>query len=281
MKADLSKKKKRDTKRIFLKKGTCSRTFFFLLNREFGFPMDKEEQAADPLAGGIALQGYQCGMLWGSSLAVGAEAYRRTDNVQQGIALAVGATRHLMDSFVARTQSPDCGEITRVNWSNKFSVLKYLITGKAFSCFKLADKWLPEAISSAEAGLSIQQTDPPQQAMSCASEVVRLMGGSDAEMVMVGGFAGGMGLSGNACGALAAGVWMNTLARVRRDNYQYSLSDPILAKLLHTFSLESDNKMACSQICGRQFADLAEHTEFVKNGGCQKLIHLLAEQSKA
>jgi len=28
------------TKRSFFKKGTCSRTFFYILNREFGYPMD-------------------------------------------------------------------------------------------------------------------------------------------------------------------------------------------------------------------------------------------------
>ena len=28
------------------------------------------------LAGGIATQGYQCGMLWGAALAAGAQAYR-------------------------------------------------------------------------------------------------------------------------------------------------------------------------------------------------------------
>lgn len=52
-------------KRTFIKKGTCSRTFFYLLDREFGYPLDDEEKAVDPLAGGILQQGYQCGMLWG------------------------------------------------------------------------------------------------------------------------------------------------------------------------------------------------------------------------
>lgn len=42
--------------------GTCSRTFFYIINREFGFPHENEERAADPLAGGIVQQGYQCGM---------------------------------------------------------------------------------------------------------------------------------------------------------------------------------------------------------------------------
>jgi len=54
---------KNDTKKLFLKKGTCSQTFFHILNREFGHIKETEERATDPLAGGIMQLGYQCGML--------------------------------------------------------------------------------------------------------------------------------------------------------------------------------------------------------------------------
>ena len=42
-----------DAKRVFLKKGTCSQTLCFLLDREFGHLKPDEERAADPLAGGL------------------------------------------------------------------------------------------------------------------------------------------------------------------------------------------------------------------------------------
>jgi len=75
-------------KRTFIKKGTCSRTFFYILDREFGHPRDEEEKAIDPMAGGILQQGYQCGMLWGAAMAVGAEALRRypdPDRAREGL----------------------------------------------------------------------------------------------------------------------------------------------------------------------------------------------------
>ncbi len=53
MKMFKSKTIKRDTKKVFRKLGTCSRTFFYILNREFGYLKETEEYAADPLAGGI------------------------------------------------------------------------------------------------------------------------------------------------------------------------------------------------------------------------------------
>lgn len=34
--------------------------------------------------------------------------------------------------------------------------------------------------------------------------------------------------------------------------------------------------MLCQQITERRFNSVAEHTEFIQNGGCDKLIDLLA-----
>ncbi|MFA7418163.1 MAG: C-GCAxxG-C-C family (seleno)protein [Melioribacteraceae bacterium] len=271
------KAKKSDTKKVFLKKGTCSRTLFYILNREFGNLKEEEEQASDPLAGGIAQEGYQCGMLWGAALAVGAESFRRYENHGEAIAHAISATQYILESFINRAKSANCGVITNCDFNGKFGLAKFLITGKPLICFNLADKWAPEAIQSANAGLSQQPTDSPELPVSCASEVVKKMGGSNEEMVMVAGFAGGFGLSGNACGALSAAIWMNTLARVRQQNYKHSLSDPGLNKIMTTFFEETSYKMECWKICGQHFKTINDHTEFIKNGGCQKLINVLAK----
>ena len=63
MKSLKSETVKLKAKRTFMKKGSCSRTFFYLLDREFGFPMDEKEKAIDPMAGGILQQGYSVGYL--------------------------------------------------------------------------------------------------------------------------------------------------------------------------------------------------------------------------
>lgn len=277
MKMFKSKKVRRDTKRVFLKLGACSRTFFYILNREFGHPLENEERAADWLAGGILRQGYQCGMLWGASLAVGAESFRRFGDRGQAIGMAIKATRHIMESFIKRAKSADCLDITSCDFSKKFSIAKLFFTGKVWACFKLAEKWAPEAIQSATEGLSLDQTDLPKQAISCASETAGKMGATDEEQVMVAGFAGGLGLSGNGCGALSAAIWMNTLARIREQNYKNSFSDPVTEKILKAFYEATGYEMECSKISGLRFKTIDEHTEFIKNGGCAKLINVLAE----
>jgi len=273
------KKPNMKAKRTFIKKGTCSRTFFHLLNKEFGHPKEEEEKALDPLAGGILLQGYQCGMLWGASMAVSAEAYRRSGNPGQGTTMAIRATQTILSSFVNRTTSADCEDITNTDFNDKRSARKYMLSGRFVNCFILAGKWAPEALYAAEEGLVTNPDEPLEPSESCASEVVRQMGGNEEEMAMVAGLAGGLGLSGNACGALAAAIWKNSLETIRKTNRKPSYTDPAHFKILEKFNEATDYKMECHEICGKRFKTVDEHDEFIKNGGCKKLITMLARQS--
>lgn len=264
-------------KRTFMKQGTCSRTFFHILNRENGFPLPAEEHAIDPLAGGILQQGFQCGMLWGSSMGVAAEAYRRNDNPGEAIGQAILATQHIMKSFEKTAKSIECADIASCDWQSKISFAKYMLSGKFLYCFKLAGKWAPDAIDAANGGLSIAKNGQTIPSISCASEVINKMGGTEQQQVLVAGFAGGLGLSGNGCGALSAAIWMKTLTRVKQGEYKYTTSDKELEKVLNIFFQETDFEMECHKICERKFSSLDEHAEFIKNGGCSKLIEVLAK----
>jgi hypothetical protein len=148
-----------------------------------------------------------------------------------------------------------------------------LILFKSRYCLNLAEKWAPEAIQSATEGLSHQQTGLPQHPISCASEVAKKMGASDEEMVMVAGFAGGLGLSGNACGALSAAIWMNTLSWCRKQTGKPAYRNPNAKNTLNAFLGAADSKILCHKITGQRFKTINDHTEFMKNGGCDELIN--------
>ncbi len=274
----------RDTKKTFRECGTCSRTFVHILNREFGHTKEAEERALDPLAGGLMNTGHQCGMLWGAALAAGAEAFRRYDNPNQAITVAVKATQHIMKSFINRTNTPNCREITGCDLSSFFGLLKFMVksTIKGLennTCFNLAEQWAPEAIQSAKEGLSDKEIDFNQHSANCAAEVVKKMGGSDEEMAMVAGFAGGLGLSGNACGALSAALWMNTLDWCRKNPGKTPpyFNNPNTKKILKAFYEATDSEILCRKISGQSFEKIEDHTAFIKNGGCEKLIDALAK----
>ncbi|MCO6490548.1 MAG: C-GCAxxG-C-C family protein [Phaeodactylibacter sp.] len=222
-----------DTKQVFKEKGTCSRTFFYLLNRHFGHLSEAEERAADPLAGGVMQKGQQCGMLWGAALAVGAEARRRADGSGRATALAITATRHIMQSFTERTSTASCREITGTDFSSKFQMWRYMLF-RTHRCFNLAEKWGPEAIQAAKEGL--EQEGLPEKALSCASETALKMGASEKEAAMVAGFAGGLGLSGHGCGALAAAIWIKSLAWARENPGQMAFTNPEAEAVLKAFT---------------------------------------------
>ncbi len=264
-----------DTKKVFQKLGTCSRTFCYLLNHGFGHLKETEERAADPFAGGIIQYGHQCGMLWGSALALGAESFRRYNDRDKAIGMAITATAQIMESFTKRTKNVNCLDITGVNFLNKLEMLKYMVKFILHidrSCFDLAEEWAPEAIQSAEEGLSNDQADLPGQSVSCASLTAQKMGASEEEIVMVAGFAGGLGLSGNACGALGAAIWMNSLAWCRKIPKKSAFFKTGAKDTINAFNDMTDSKILCHEICGQRFKTVADHTEFMKNGGCDKLI---------
>jgi hypothetical protein len=273
-----------DTKQIFKKSGTCSKTFFHLLNREFDHQKENEETAADPLAGGLMQKGHQCGMVWGSGLAIGVESYHRYKDMDEAIRMAIEATRQVTASFHKTAGTMNCRDITNCNMDSFFGMTKYMIKillkGMDNStCFNLAEKWAPEAIQVAKTGLTEKRSKESESVLSCASEVVKKMRGNDEEIVTVAGFAGGLGLSGSACGVLGAAIWMNSLKWSKDHPGKSAWSNPMAKKTLKKFLAETNSEMLCDKICGQRFKTVENHTKYIKNGGCNHLINTLAKIS--
>lgn len=273
-----------DTRKVFKECLTCSHTYGHLLDRAFGHPKDAEETALDPLAGGIMNQGHQCGMLWGAAMAVGAEAFRQEDDPGKAIVAAVTATQHLIESFINRTNKVNCREIIGIDLSKTMGMIKFMVKTtlqgeKNNPCYQLAEDWATEAIQSALEGLTSAPKELTQKPISCASEVVKKMGGSEEEAIAVAGFAGGLGLSGNACGALSAALWMKTLiwCRANPGKTPPYFNNPQTKKILKSFLKATNGEMLCSKIAGQRFETVDEQTEFIKNGGCKELMRVLAE----
>ena len=275
-----------DTKDIFMACGTCSRTFAHLLNREFGHPDEATEKAMNLMAGGIMNQGYQCGMLWGAALAVGGEAYRRHGDLDKAIEAAVNGIQELISSFIEQTETINCREIIGIDLTSEAGMAAFMeqVTSQGMEnshCFNLAEQWAPHAIGAGSKGLDAA-LDPDLKPQSCATEVVRQMGGTEEEMAMVAGFAGGLGLFGGACGALSAALWKKTLdwCREHPDKEPPYFNNPTAANMLNAFKEATSGKMRCSEICGKHFQDLEDHTEYLIDGGCKTLLETLAYQAK-
>jgi len=196
------------TVRTFLKVGTCSEALCNVLDRAFDHPLKLEEHAAMPFAGGIMQHGYQCGLIWGATLAAGAQAYRLLGPGPQAETEAIIAAQRLLDSFRARNNNINCLELTGTEWQKSIQVLRYFIKGGTIRCFRMAARYAPVAFSEINTALSEKHIEAPSPPVSCAAMLAQKMGVSDMHTVMAAGFAGGIGLCGGACGALGAAIWI-------------------------------------------------------------------------
>jgi hypothetical protein len=236
-----------------------------------------EERAAQPLAGGIAQHGYQCGMLWGSALAAGAEAHRRYGACPEAEARAVLAARRLVRLFRTQNGHTDCFDITDIDHhSSTLKMIKvFLIQGKTVGCLRMAGRFAPAAAREIEAAMSEPLADTCAAPVSCAAELARKLGGTERHAGMVAGLAGGLGLSGGACGALGGAVWLDALVALRRGGKM--TFKPLRAlDLISRFMRITEGGIECSAVAGRSFASVREHADFVRGGGCSRLIESLA-----
>ncbi|PLX30645.1 MAG: hypothetical protein C0600_07785 [Ignavibacteria bacterium] len=262
--------------RTFLKVGSCSETAFNVIDRGFGNPHVHEENASMPFAGGILQHGYQCGLLWGSALAAGTEAYRRFGPTPKAEAGAVFAAQRVIEAFRGRYGEINCLELIETDWRNKAQVVRYMLKGGSFRCFGMAGKFTQTAHRIIDEALS-EETFPVTDApVSCAAELARKMGATEEQVVMAAGLTGGIGLSGGACGALGAAMWLMALKHGEGEN-KVDYKDPRGHTLVEAFLESSDFEFECEKIVGRRFSDTAEHAAFVREGGCAALIGRITE----
>jgi len=250
-----------------------------VVDASFGHPLKLEEEAAAHLAGGIANHGYQCGMLWGAALAAGVQAYQLLGLGSQAETRAIIAAQMLVESFRARTNKRiNCLEITGLNLQGKTAVqpiLKFFIKGGPIYCFRLAAEYARDTYSGINTALSEISIETPSPPVSCAAMLAQKMGASDMHTVMAAGFAGGIGLSGAACGALGAAIWiigMNDHKEEVDDNFRNSR----ITDTINGFIRSTDNKFECSEISGRRFENIGDHAGYLRNGGCSEIIEALA-----
>jgi hypothetical protein len=250
-----------------------------VVDRSFDQPLELEEQAVMPLAGGIANHGYQCGMIWGAALAAGAQAYRLLGPGPKAETGAIMAAQRLVESFRARNKYIDCFEITDMNLQEKIQmrqILKFFITGKAVNCFRMAATYAPVAFSEINSVLSEIHIEAPSPPISCAAMLAQKMGASDMHTVMAAGFAGGIGLSGGACGALGAAIWIIGMNSIKEGAGKINYESPRALDVIDKFMKCADYEFECSEIVGRRFEDVDDHAGYLRAGGCSEIIEVLA-----
>lgn len=249
-----------------------------VLNKAFNRSLKTEEKAAMSLAGGIVQHGYQCGMIWGASLAAGAHTYRLLGAGPQAEAKAIIVAQRLVESFRILNRDINCLEITGIDKSSSaIQMINYfIIKGGTISCFRKAATYAQIAFGEINTALSKNHFEVPPPPVSCTAILAKKMGLSDLQTVMAAGLAGGIGLSGDACGALGAAIWIKGMNSLKKKGEKLDYKSPSALNAIDTFLKCTGFEFECCKIVGRRFENIGDHASHMRNGGCTKIIEVLA-----
>jgi hypothetical protein len=251
-----------------------------VVDRAFDNPLQIEEQAAGPLAGGIVNYGYQCGMLWGAALAAGAQVYRLRGSGPPAETMAVMVAQNLVKSFRTRTRNEiNCLEITDLNLKGKIQaakLLKFFIKGGPVNCFRMIASYVRAAFSDIDGALAGTPDNDFSLPVSCAALTAQKLGASEKHAVIAAGLAGGIGLSGGGCGALGTAIWLINMNGLEEGIDKKSMDARISQTIDRFLKGAADFKFECSEITGRKFENVGEHTAYLRGGGCSDIIKTLS-----
>jgi hypothetical protein len=246
-----------------------------VVDASLGYPLAIEEKASMPFAGGIANKGHQCGMLWGAALATGAQAHRLYGPGPQAQAEALVATQGLVEIYRGRTEQINCRDVTGLDMQTGNVPIMFLLKGGPIYCFLLAARYARGAFAKINAAFSERQVESLAPPVSCAAMLAEKMGASELHTAMVAGFAGGIGLSGGACGVLGAAIWLTGLTEPA-EPVGISYETTWVKDKIEQFLESSGDQFECANIVGRRFADISDHSEYLRAAGCADIIAALA-----
>jgi hypothetical protein len=85
-------------------------------------------------------------------------------------------------------------------------------------------------------------------------------------------------LSGGACGALGAAIWIFGMNSIKQRNGRINYKDPGALAVIRKFLKSTDYQFECSDIVGRKFENISDHAAYLRDGGCSKIINALSVQ---
>lgn len=276
---------------------SCSEAAMTTQMRSFGLEAPAYEQAIHAFSGGFMHSGAACGLLTGAALAAGFLAKERFHDEETRIEATLYATIMLAQAHPELTTSINCKDITEVSLTTLGGRLSYLLKGKGSLCGRLHIKWASQAHEIIEkAFIEFNENRSKKNCANCAVATLKKLGPSFGMSVedatVVAGLAGGVGLLGNVCGALAAGVFALSAAPYLRQT-QESRDSQIRgalqelwgsayqgpAKQLQQDFNERFSEVTCSKIVGRKFLDIDDHANFISEGGCKEVIEFVTSHA--
>ena len=65
------------------------------------------------------------------------------------------------------------------------------------------------------------------------------------------------------------------IERLKAGAETVDYNDPNASAVVDKFIESSDYEFECTEIVGRKFEDIADHADYIRNGGCSQIIEAL------
>jgi hypothetical protein len=171
-------------------------------------------------------------------------------------------------------------ELTGIAWKTMHAgqVLKFFVKGGPIRCFGMTARYASAAYREMSRPFSEGAVEAPAPPVSCSALLAQRMGASEMHAAMAAGFAGGIGLSGGACGALAAAIWIIGMEEGRENPGAIGYQSPRALAAMDRFLQSTGFEFECSAIVGRKFENIEDHAGYLRAGGCSKIVEALAAQ---
>ncbi len=190
--------------------------------------------------------------------------------------MALLAAQRLVSLFQTQNREIDCRALTHADWRKPGQILRYFLMGGPVRCFRMAARFAPAASREINNSFAANRSLDSALPVSCAAVLARMMGVDEALAVMAAGLAGGIGLSGGGCGALGAAIWITGVRDVNAAGGKMDYKNPHAEAVIERFTQRSGGEMQCAKIVGRMFESVEDHADYLREGGCAKIIDGLA-----
>jgi hypothetical protein len=284
--------------RQMLRRFSCYEPTLTILNTAAGLGWKELEEASDPLCVGlVAEMDGACGVLWGAALAAGVRARERIKDPAAAREATLAAACRVVQAYRHAGHPMNCAEITGMG---AWDFARYMLKGNLGVCSRLLSGLTPgfhDLIDRTIDGHRRQGAAAPCR--NCAVEAFERVSGAigfpvDGTSVVAAGFAGGLGLSGNACGALAAAILalsMKYFTGRNRPKHSMIRSDlqglfvgigwmkPSM-EVARQFRIRFPGR-TCASIAGRAFASSRDLSAHLGAGRCEPVLEAVVSAARA
>ncbi len=273
----------KETKKVLTKTQNCCLCHIVPIQSHYDVTETDLRKAVTGLAGGLNNNGSTCGAVFGGSINL-ALIQDATENQETSDVELIRAVGDYVSSFKDTFGSTKCRDITALNLRSRLGQLQLLLPWKKNKCMKQAEFGIKHVMTSDVPSSETKDKSVDHCTSKVWEEIKRKSGYEDKYLERMSRvFTGGIGLSGNACGALSALIMY---LGIKYRKLEIGINQSGSSKSSYTRVRNTSNEVIeafidefegieCQTITNEQFMNIDEFNDFRSNIGCERVYDFL------